>query len=727
MPLRIPRFPPSANAAPLLPLVGAPAPRGAKWLDLEAASQRSGIPVRTLRHRCGKEWLAQGLAKTRPSVKGRRPQWHVREDADAALMRVQFPGQLPFDLRQVPESARRVVLLRKRVIDDSGRALQGRARGLNEHAATERFLDAADYGIALCRATLYNWRREYRASDLAGLLDRRSVRTAAGNGDGNGQADPFLDEVKRLWLRPQKLKLSSCHEMASVLAADHGWPMHSYEVCRRFIKAIPAAVVYKCRYGEDAFVDKAEPYIERDCSTLRSNEIWCGDHHHLDVIVAHHGKHLRPWLTAWMDMRSRKIVGWQMFACDPNTDTILAAFENGARTCGLPESVYVDNGADFNCYALHGRTKRERRRGTRIDENRAKGVFAGLDVAVHFCWAYHGQSKPIERFFGTLANDARVWNTHCGSNTADKPEDLAKNLRRGKAPALDELTEWVAAWLGTYHASEHGGGAMDGRSPDQVFAENLKQKRTASAEMLDVLLMKQSRTAKVGQNGVTYEGLRYGAGDPALLQYLGKGVVLRIDPKDVSRVDVWTLADRFICHAHANQRLPANASAEELKEAIAEKKRTRKAVRDYIQQRPRLHEDLPDLMLRARAAKSLPPPSAAAPVETPIRTPVEDQLPALRRALDAEKPRGGFTYKPREDTAEKEEDGRFHYSSGDERRLSWAEFGEALRRDQEPARPERPRLSFAEFGEALRENEEAAPRTPSLSEPLAPLKKGRAS
>jgi len=38
-----------------------------------------------------------------------------------------------------------------------------------------------------------------------------------------------------------------------------------------FIEAIPEAVVYKCRYGEESFVDKAEPYIERDCSTLRSN------------------------------------------------------------------------------------------------------------------------------------------------------------------------------------------------------------------------------------------------------------------------------------------------------------------------------------------------------------------------------------------------------------------------------------------------------------------------
>jgi len=34
------------------------------------------------------------------------------------------------------------------------------------------------------------------------------------------------------------------------------------------------------------------------------------------VIVAHHGKHLRPWLTAWMDMRSRKIVGWEVHDSD---------------------------------------------------------------------------------------------------------------------------------------------------------------------------------------------------------------------------------------------------------------------------------------------------------------------------------------------------------------------------------------------------------------------------
>jgi hypothetical protein len=38
------------------------------------------------------------------------------------------------------------------------------------------------------------------------------------------------------------------------------------------------------------------------------------DHHRCDVWVRHAGKHVRPWLTCWEDVRSRKIVGWAVQA-----------------------------------------------------------------------------------------------------------------------------------------------------------------------------------------------------------------------------------------------------------------------------------------------------------------------------------------------------------------------------------------------------------------------------
>jgi hypothetical protein len=41
----------------------------------------------------------------------------------------------------------------------------------------------------------------------------------------------------------------------------------------------------KMREGEDAFVLKCEPAIERDYTTLASNDVWFGDDHRFDVMV----------------------------------------------------------------------------------------------------------------------------------------------------------------------------------------------------------------------------------------------------------------------------------------------------------------------------------------------------------------------------------------------------------------------------------------------------------
>jgi hypothetical protein len=135
--------------------------------------------------------------------------------------------------------------------------------------------------------------------------------------------------------------------------------------------------------------------------------------------------------------------------------------------------------------------------------------------------------------------------------------------------------------------------------------------------------------------------MKYGANE--LIGQLGENVVLRVDDTDLSRVQVWTIDGKFIALANANGQVPANATAEELREAIRQKKQARKILTQYTQARPRLHEDLPDLIVRAKSAAAaaakfdadptvppLPPPSLM-----PVRSAIEGELPSLRRALES--------------------------------------------------------------------------------------------
>lgn len=624
-------------------------PGAAGWLPLAEAARRAARNVGHLRRLCVEKWLGEGKARE-VSGGGKRKRYEVREDADPAFARVKFPEQMGTDLRHVTESKRKEAIDCKAILDKWERAKAGRFElGLSEQQITAQFLVTLQArGIEVSRATLYNWYKAWRRGGLAGLVDGRGGAVENKTGEVFAKDDQFFREVQRLYLLPRRLKLSTCCEVARLKAEQSGWKTISDERCRQLLKVMPLGVVLLHRMGGDkdvAYTNECEPYIERTYRTMASNELWCGDHHQFDVICNHEGTLLRPWLTAWQDMRSRKIVGWKIFAHDPNSDTILWTFRRACLDFGVCEGVYIDNGKDYDCYSLNGRTKADRWRKRVIqvplNPDRA-GVFPSLSVEVTHCWKYHGQSKPIERFFGTVEGDTPVWDTYCGRSTSHKPEDLQLNLERGKAPKLCDFADWFSAWLEGYHASGSKAIDLDGKSPEQVYRENLGVIRTTTAAELDAHCLARHRGTgegvKVGQNGVMYQGMRFGQYEPSLIALIGKHVELRIDDADLSSVQVWSLDGKIICVAPGNRRVPANATAQELREAINEKRQAKKAVKQYYEKRPRLSEDLPDLIIRARAkrvatvtSEPLPPPTLQ-----PIRSVISDQMPAIRRAIESQ-------------------------------------------------------------------------------------------
>lgn len=621
-----------------------PAPLGARWIDLHEAARRMGLAsADVVRRYQVRAWHEAGFARHEKPDGGGKARWVVREDADPRLARVKQPEQLGADvLKNLTDAQRAIVNDRLGLVRQwEEQRSAGVTLGLSEAKITASFLDRLliDQGRRLSRATLFNWLAGYRREGVAGLCDDRWKARAT----DEPASDPFLEEVKRLYLSLRRPKLTVCHEIACLKADEQGWEKRSYKACQRFIELIPRSVILKFRFGEEAHTNDAAPFIERDYTTLAANEIFCGDHHQFDVICADGGKLIRPWLTAWQDVRSRKIVGWMIFAHDPNQDTILQAFRAAVLSHGVPESVYIDNGKDYDSYALQGMTKMQRRRRRlSFDGQHVAGVFTQLGVGVSHCQTYHGQSKPIERFFGTLEDRfGRTWETYCGNCPANKPEDLEANLKAGKAPALADFIAAFAAWLeNDYHARGHDGDGMEGQSPNQIYAETLASKRTAPADLVDLLLLRPTRPVKVNQNGVSWDGLRYGQFEPALHAIIGQSVTLRVDPSDITRVSVWTLEGRFVCLAPANTRVPFNADQQTKRAAIAEVRRMRKLDQQHRQIRPRLTEDLTDAMIRAAARRndaagtSRPDPGLPPPSLTPVRSPLEEQLPAIRRAYE---------------------------------------------------------------------------------------------
>jgi len=231
----------------------------------------------------------------------------------------------------------------------------------------------------------------------------------------------------------------------------------------------------------------------------------------------------------------------------------------------------------------------------------------------------------------------------CGNSPEDRPDDLQDHLDAGEAPTLEQFAQATLAWIeADYHQRPHGGDGMDDATPAAAFEACLEFKRTAPAELLDVLMLRPTRPVKVRRNGVEYRGLRYGQYHPALIGHFGKEVVLRVDDRDLSAIQVYSPDGRFICLAPANTRLPANADSQLVREAMAQRNRAHKIDKEFRRLRPRLHEDMPDAMRRAAVAraKARPPagdPTNPPPSMRPVRSPLEDQLPAIQKAIGGQK------------------------------------------------------------------------------------------
>jgi putative transposase len=410
--------------------------------------------------------------------------------------------------------------------------------------------------------TLYEWLRRHERDGLRGLLDNRGRPSGRGR-ECHPDAWSFC---LNLYLSPKRLSLKYCWELTDAEAKRNGWCWPSEDVVRRRLRAeVPQSSIDYHRLGERRWAARHAPRVQRDYSVFRPNQVWVGDHHEFDCMVEHDGRPIRPWLTAWMDMRSRLLVGWRV-APSPNSDTILLAFRAGVAEYGAPLELTIDNGKDYRVWTFAGGRKRCK---ASLDAARVRSLCARLEIEPHFTHVYSPQSKPIESFFRTLCGRyAKLFDSYVGGSPDSRPEHVYRDLREGRLdlPTLETFAKVFARWVEeNYHRKPHTGDGMDGRSPREVFETcDPIPKRTAPPEILNLLLTARV-PAKVGKHGVRYQGVYYGQASPSVRALVGRTVELGIDPADRSKVEIFGVDGRHITTAY-EQRL-RGSDADDVREA----------------------------------------------------------------------------------------------------------------------------------------------------------------
>ena len=243
-------------------------------------------------------------------------------------------------------------------------------------------------------------------------------------------------------------------------------------------------------FSREGLFDRAPPdgADRRRFAFRDAGELWMSDVMH-GPKVRHGRSRRKSYLVAFIDDATR-VIPFAAFAGAENVQAFLPIFKNALIRRGLPQRLYVDNGANYRSRQL-------------------ALVCARLGIVLVHARPYQPAGKgKIERFFRTLRAG---WLSHLDTRDLDSLQTLNRSL-------------W--AWIeGEYHNTPHRG--LDGRAPLEQWALASAGVRYPDATLeLDEIFLFEARRLVHKDRTVSLNGRLYEV-DPLLV---GQRVVLRYDP-----------------------------------------------------------------------------------------------------------------------------------------------------------------------------------------------------
>jgi transposase InsO family protein len=405
-----------------------------------------------------------------------------------------------------------------------------------------------------------------------------------------------IDFFYSLFHSQNQLSIRLAHEATARESRRRDWPWPpSYSATVKWLdRHDDRSLTCLLRQGQDKWARRYLPHLEQDWNAVEPGEFFVCDHSPCDFWVIYKGKVIRPWMTAIQDCRSRAITGWHLGPV-PHQDAIVAALRMAFRDWAIPRVMRIDNGKDFTSKRITGLTKREvralrkeyggkwkdviRRDRSLVDcdDSRWLGVTGELGIELIYATPYAPWSKgTLERWFGTFEGQCgKTFATYCGNNPQTRPECLQDLLLDGAdTPDLNNTRVRIAEFIDLYHNHAHRG--LGGSSPRAVWQTAARLRRAEDNALL--CLMDVRGSYKVSANGVAVQlgGQRftYGATSAALKRYVGRPVLVAIDPAHVG--ECWALdpkTRRLIARLDPNQKIHPCADTDDVRDAIAEIKR----------------------------------------------------------------------------------------------------------------------------------------------------------
>jgi putative transposase len=299
-------------------------------------------------------------------------------------------------------------------------------------------------------------------------------------------------------LHPNKLTYAEIVTYAKRKLEAEGYPVRCSEATlARWVKkhSIENAYLHDLmRDGEKALNDRHIPALQRDRDKIEVGDKLVSDGHTFNFTMRDpiSGKPKRMTLVLVFDFRSGMPVGWD-FAASENTAVIASAYRRAIKTIGfVPRELYVDNGRAFNSRYFG---KKERKAVNIFGEREFLGLFERLKpygfIECVNALPYHGQSKPIERYFGTMHEFEKRMPTYLGNSIPNRVasdhrnekihRDLRERMTGGAIPEVTEVNMMLLEWIREYATTPATKSAFyPGRTPLEVYEESLTRVRLAN-------------------------------------------------------------------------------------------------------------------------------------------------------------------------------------------------------------------------------------------------------
>jgi putative transposase len=412
---------------------------------------------------------------------------------------------------------------------------------------------AADLGVS--QATAYRLIALFRkGGSVTALVERKRGRPVGHRVLDDARDRQVRDTIRAVYLTPNRPPVSELVRQVAINCMAAGLrPPHRRTILAR-LKDID--LQQRARLRQDKAAAKSTTAVPGALRTARPLEVIQIDHTKADVFVVDEETRRpigRPWLTLAIDVHSRMVAGFYLTMAAPSRlSTSLcilhAVFDKTAwlhereiaepwPVAGLPDTLHVDNGADFRSRAFQ--------RGCE-------------DAGVAITWRPPGEPRfggHVERLIGTQMGRLHLLPGTTFSNADERGE---YDSRRHAALTLRELERSIALDIvGSYHQSIHGG---LGRPPLAVWREHedrtpLRLPDDRQRFWLN-FLPEDERTLR--PTGIHLFGLRYWS--PALSADVGRAsrkLLVKYDPRDLSRIFVRRPSGSFVEARYADITLPS--------------------------------------------------------------------------------------------------------------------------------------------------------------------------